>query len=741
MHTNRAQEMQYETQAIRETPRDVIDNDDEIDLSELLAFLFNARKLIIAVAAVITLLSIVYALVATPIYSSDVLIQVEEKKDAALGDLSSLFSEKSPTAAEIEILKSRAVIGSAIDQLRLDISATPVYFPLIGKFIASPGAGHKLAKPFLGMNSYAWGGEDIQVDRLDLDSSLVEKPLTLVAGENSAFTLLGPDDETVLSGEVGKAAERGGNGIFVSHLVANPGTRFHLVKRYRLDVINKLKDSLSVAEQGKGTGVIRMSMEHRDPKQLSAILSSIANGYVRQNVERVSQEAEQTLQFLDKQLPELKSSLDSAETQLNQYRTTVGSIDLDKEAQAMLDQYTDLEKRISELELKRTELSQKFTANHPAITALNEQIGKLRGELGKLDNQIRTMPEEEQKSVRLSRDVKVSNELYLELLNKAQEMRVVKAGTTGNVRIIDQAYVPITPVKPKKALVVIAGMLLGVMAGIFAAFLRRALNKGVDNPDVLEQKLGIPSFASIVHSDHQEKLSRRKGKEGEAPHQLLAFSDPSDLSIEAMRSLRTSLQFASMKAANNIIAITGPSPNIGKSFVSANLAAVLADSGKRVLLIDADMRKGHLHEYFGLKRTHGLSGVISGEIAFSDARLSVTEHLDFLSCGIVPPNPAELLMSENFSRLLKEFTPQYHSIIIDTPPVLAVTDASIIGRLAGVNFVVVRSGQHPLREIELTVKRLHQSGIGINGFVFNDVPIKSTGYGGSYTYQYQYNYK
>jgi tyrosine-protein kinase Etk/Wzc len=732
--------MQNEQQAVRDLPRDSINNEDEIDLSELAAFIFNARKLIAMVAGGITAIALLYAVMATPIYNSDVLIQVEEKAAGGLGELTSMFSEKSPTSTEIEILKSRAVVGAAIDQLRLDIEVSPIHFPLFGQVIARSYSGEGVRAPVLGMSSYAWGGEVIQVDRLDVDNMLVEQPLMLVIGEAGTFTLLGPEDEELLTGQAGIAAERNGNGIYISRMEANAGTRFKLVKRYRFDMVNKLREKLSISEQGKGTGVIRMSMEHRDPKELTAMLSAIANAYLRQNVERRSQEAEQTLQFLDTQLPTLKASLDTAETQFNQYRANVGSIDLNMEAQALLDHYTDLEKRISGLELKRTELGEKFTASHPAVVSLNEQIRRLRGELATLDNQLRAMPEEQQESVRLSRDVKVANELYLLLLNKAQEMRVIKAGTTGNVRIIDQAYTPISPIKPKKTLIVIAGVILGVMAGIFAAFLRRAFNKGVDNPEVLEQRLGISSFASIMHSDLQEKKDRRKDKD-DKPVQLLAFADPADLAIEAMRSLRTSLQFASLEAANNIISLTGPSPAIGKSFISANLSAVLADSGKRVLLVDADMRKGHLHDYFGLKRGLGLSGVISGDVKISEALVSINKHLDFLPAGIVPPNPAELLMSEQFVQLIRGLSEKYDSVIIDTPPILAVTDASIIGRYAGINFVVLRSGQHPMREIEVSIKRLRQNGVKINGFIFNDVPLKSHGYGSNYTYHYQYTYK
>lgn len=713
----------------------------EIDFSELLAFIYNARKLIIMVTVSITALAIFYVLMATPIYSSDVLIQVEDNEVGGLGDISSLFSEQRSTSAEIEILKSRSVLGSSIEQLHLDIAITPVYFPLFGKAVAQGHTGTGLASPLFGMNSYAWGAEVIQIDRLDVDGALMETPLTLVAGERGSYTLLGPDDEVLLTGEAGKAAVGGFNGIFVTRLVANPGARFNVIKLHQEEIIKELRSNLAVAETGKGTGVIRMAMEHHDPKQLAALLSSIANSYLRQNVERRSQEAEQTLQFLDTQLPQLKATLDSAETQFNQYRTTVGSVDLNMEAQALLDQYTDLEKRISTLELKRTELGEKFTASHPAILSLNEQIRRLRGELAVLDSQLRNMPQEQQESLRLSRDVKVANELYLLLLNKAQEMRVIKAGTTGNVRIIDQAYVPVNPIKPQKLLVMVAGVLLGVLAGIIAAFLRRAFNKGIDSPDVLEQRLGIASFASIMHSDNQEIVTRRKGF-GETDHvQLLAFTDPADLSIESIRSLRTSLQFASLGAPNNIIAITGPSPGIGKSFISANLAAVLADTNKRVLLIDADMRKGVLHEYFNRKRTYGLSGVISGDVTLDEAMVTVNETFDLLPCGIIPPNPAELLISERFTQLVDELSRHYDCVIVDTPPVLAVTDACIVGRMAGINFVVLRSGKHPMREIELTIKRLYQNGINVNGFVFNDIPLKSAGYGSHYSYHYQYSYK
>ncbi len=249
-------------------------------------------------------------------------------------------------------------------------------------------------------------------------------------------------------------------------------------------------------------------------------------------------------------------------------------------------------------------------------------------------------------------------------------------------------------------------------------------------------------YATIPHSNKQaelEGLARRK-KLGEGNEALLALVDKDDLALESLRSLRTSLQFASLDAANNIVSFCGPSPGIGKSFVSANLAAILADGGKRILLIDADMRKGHLHEYFGMKRGGGLSGLISGNIPLDQAiHRTSHEHLDLVPSGIIPPNPSELLMHERFHNVLHELAERYDLVIIDTPPILAVTDAIIIAKLCGLNFIILKSGTHPMPEIQQAVKRYSQNNIRPNGFIFNDVPLQHRGYG--YRYSYNYSYK
>lgn len=731
---------------LQSSPVDMVD--DEIDLREFLATLIESRWLIIFVMSIVAFAGASYALLATPIYSGDVLLQVESKSQGMSGleDLTSLFTGETPAEAEIEIIRSRSIIGAAVDQLHLDIDAKPRYVPVIGAAIAR--YFHKsggVEAPWWNMNRYAWGGERITVERLVVPDAYVDEPLTLVALDNGAFSLRGVNGESLLEGMTGQTAAANGLEIFVTELVARPGTDFRVTKRRHTQTINDLQGDLKVAEKGKKTGVIQLTLEgpHRDV--ITRTLDTISQLYLKQNVERRSEEAAKTLEFLQNQLPQVKGNLDAAEDRLNTYQSNRGSIDLPLETQAVLQKLAEVEKSLSEVELKRKELSQKFTDNHPSVVTLNRQREQFEAQRVELDTQIKSMPEEVQESVRLARDVKVANEIYLLMLQKAQEMNVIKAGTIGNVRILDTALVGDRAVKPKKVLVLALSVVLGALLGAVLAFVLKSLRRGVEDPDQLEQRTGLPVYASIPHSAKQTELTK-KTRKGEKFGRLLALEDNKDLAIESLRSLRTSLQFASMDAKNNVVAISGPSPGLGKSFISANLAYLLADAGKRVLLVDADMRKGHLHEYFHIKRGKGLSGAITGEVKPEEAtHATEVANLDFVPSGTVPPNPSELLMSERFQKLIQQYSERYDLVLIDTPPALAVTDATIVGRLASINFLVVRHGIHPMREIEEALKRFHRAGVKPKGFVFNDIPRSARAYGygkySKYAYHYQYEYK
>lgn len=717
-------------------------SEDEIDLSELIGTLIEAKWLISIIAGVFLVAGVFYALVATPIYQADAVLQIEEKSGGmpGLGDLSDMLATDALAATEIEIIKSRNIIGKAVDKLNLTINAQPDYLPIIGAAIARQHSGAEVSP---GMGSYARGGERIQLKRLVLSSYLIEDGVVLVTGKDQQYTLTDIDGEILLTGGVGEVASGNGVEVFISELVAREGVEFNLNQISRIEAINDLQEEIKVSEKGKKTGILRISLDGEDPALISRIIDSVANLYLRQNVERMSEEAESGLKFLQKQLPLIKDEMEAAEIELNSYRMSKSSVDLTLEAQSLLDRIITIEAQLAELEVKRADISKKYTDVHPIMITLVNHEAKLKEQLEKINSRAHGLPKTQQEILRLSRDVEVATTIYTQLLNKVQELKVAKAGTVGNVRIIDTALTAEKPIKPKKAMIVLLSLVLGIFLGIAVAFVRRAMNKGVEDPDSIEKNIGIPVYANIPLSIKQALLDKDVAA-GKAKHTILCEHDPKDQAIEGLRSLRTNLHFALLEAKNNIVMITGPAPGVGKSFVSTNFAHTIAQSEQRVLLIDADMRKGHINKEYDMTRSPGLSELITGEVDIKSAvRNTGFENVDVLTTGNMPPNPSELLMHENFEKYLGEFSKDYDLVLIDTPPLLAVTDAAVIGRLCGTTFVLLRYGVHSMAEIHAVTKRLRQNSIEPRGFVFNALqPRKGYGkygYGkyGNYNYEYK----
>lgn len=726
------------------------DDNDEIDLLGLFGTLIDHKWLIAAVTGAFMVAGVAYAVLATPVYQANALLQVEAKKNDLLGfsDVSSMLGKESPSATEIELIKSRAVIGKTVDNLKLDIVIQPMYFPVVGEFLArrfqskNPG---EIADPMLGLNSFAWGGESLKIFKLDLPDSQLGKKLTLTAGENGHYTLVDEDDNVLAASQAGQLFEQNGVAFQIEEMHANPGTRFRIIRNSRLTSILDYQEDLDVTERGKESGMIGLALESTDPNQAIKTLNEIAAIYVRQNVERTSAEAAQSLAFLKEQLPVVKKDLEKAGNALNEYQTRSKSVDITLETKAILDQIVGLDTSISELKLQQAEMDRKFTRQHPAYRALLTQIGELSSKQKSLASKVESLPSTQQELLSLTRDVEVGTAIYTQLLNKSQELDVMRAGTVGNVRLIDTADVNFfKPVKPKKALIVLVATLLGGFLAVALVLVRKALNRGLESPEAIEQ-LGLPVYASIPYSTLQkteeDKISRGRGRPGTGST-LLAVSHPTDLAVEALRSLRTSLHFAMHESDNNRLMISGPSPQVGKTFVSANLAVVIAQTGLRVLLIDVDMRKGYLHKVLGVSSDNGLSDILARRCDVTTAiHKTQIDNFDFVSRGQIPPNPSELLMHANFSALLEQASELYDLVILDTPPLLAVTDAAIVGRLSGTNLIVARYGLNPAKEIELTVRRFSQNGVAIKGAIFNGVEKKASNkYGYSDYGYYHYAY-
>ncbi|MEQ6341798.1 MAG: polysaccharide biosynthesis tyrosine autokinase [Gammaproteobacteria bacterium] len=720
------------------------EGDDVISLGEMIATALEYKWLMLAVTGLAVILGAGWLFISTPIYQADALLQIEGQKGvSALKELQPLMEEDSTSvSSQLEIIKSRMILGRVVDNLKLDIVATPAHMPVMGAAMARWHDGPVLAEPLFGEPKYAWGGELIKVESLEVPRPLLGMRLTLVAGDNGRYQLLDDHNAPLLQGAVGEPAVGKDMSLYISQLKARPGTHFILTRVSQEDAINRLRANFAVNERVKLSGIIEATLKGADATQTAVILNDIINAYVRQNVEYRSAEAANTLKFLETQLPILKKQSDAAEAAYNNYRQSRGSVDLDIETQGVLASLVDLDKETVKLQQERDLLRQNFTPDHPRIQATDSMLERLKSKRSLLNATVSRLPDTQQAVVRLKRDVEVSNRLYTELLNTAQQLRVSKAGTVGDARIIDQAVVSSHPVEPKGPLIMGISLLLGLLASIVIIWLLRSLRVVVEDPEKIEQQLSLPVYASVPHSKTEIALSRTL-KPGKGKGEMLAVDYPDDDAIESLRSLRATIHFALLDAAKGSILITGSRQGVGKSFISKNLGAVMAQSGKKVAIIDADLRKGHLHREFGMKRESGVSEFVSGSVSLNDIlKPTQVPGLTLITTGQMPPNPSELLMHPRFEELLQRISELHDIVIVDAPPILAVSDAAIIGRLTGATLLVARAGMHPIRELEQAVKRLNQAGVQVKGFVFNDLDTTRQRYRYGYKgYVYRYTYK
>lgn len=695
------------------------------------------RKFIAIVAACTLAAGSLYAFLWTPTYRADVLVQVDDDSGSGtlndkLGDLAALFQNKASADAEIELMRSRSVVGDAVARLHLDIDARPHYLPLVGASYARFASDDGLASAPFGLGSYAWGGERITVTAFDVPARQQNKSFTLIAQSGERYELQSPDGAIVLRGRVGETVTANSSAgpvkLTVTSLLARPGTRFDLKRSSTQRIVADLQKTLQIAEKTKQSGIIGMSLDGADAEGVTATVNTIATLYVQRNVDQKSAQAQQMLAFLGDQLPQLRADLDRAEARYNAFRAQNGAVDLEEQSKLLLQSIVDNRTKIIELQQQRADLVQRYTAMHPSVTAIDARIGELQRQSGDFEKRIGALPAVQQEAVRLLRDVKVSNDLYTSLLNSTQQLRVLKAGQLGNVRTVDYAVVPEKPVAPKKALAIALSALLGLMAGCALALGRRMFNRGLETPVEIESVIDLPVYAIISHSARQATLDT-SGRRTHTKPQVLASLAPNDVAIEGLRSLRTALQFGVLKQRNKVVMFTGPRPGIGKSFVSLNFAAVLAAGGERVLLIDGDMRRGNLYGLLALPRGPGLSELIGGAELDAVIRRAVLPNLDVVTGGALPAHPSELLMSERLANALDALRERYDYVIVDSPPVLAVTDAGLIGRHADATLLVVRHGCHTAAELSQTMRQLASAGVAMDGALLTDTPSRGTSYG------------
>lgn len=694
----------------------------ELDLARLLGELIDHRICIISITLFFTLCGILYALLASPVYLADALVQIEDKQqNSILKTLNQLTPERSSSAvAETQLLKSRMILGETVEALRLRDDITQVRLPLIGagwaKLTGQPAA-------------------TLTLDNLTLPRTPGKSAELILTAEDKGHYLLEGEGVSV-RGTVGVQLKHAGVEIVVRELSAPPGTQFRVRQRTQLEAINALNRQFSVVEQGKDTGILSLSLSGQDPVQIARVLNHITQSYLQQNIARQAAQDSQSLIFLQRQMPQVRGELDQAEERLNSYRKQRDSVDLTLEAKTVLEQIVNVDNQLNELTFREAEVSQHFKKDHPTYRALREKRETLEAERERLNKRVGAMPSTQQQILRLSRDVDSGRAVYLQLLTRQQELNISRSSAIGNVRIIDPAMTQPAPVKPRKAMIVVAMTLFGMFIASGGVLAKSALRRGINAPEQLEEE-GVSVYATLPHSAWLHSKTRignryffhycKRHKIVDVP--FLPIDRPLDNFVEAVRGLRTSLHFAMMDAENNILMFSGPSQDCGKTLVSTTLAALVTQVQQRVLFIDADMRKGYVHNIFNLRNDAGLSDVLSGKVAFHEAiQTYASGQFDVVTCGKYPPNPSELLMHERFQAFMHWASTQYDIVIVDTPPVLAVTDAALIGRIAATTLLVARFNVTSVREMAVCQRRLQQMGVNIKGAILNDVVKSAASY-------------
>ncbi|KWQ04189.1 tyrosine protein kinase [Acinetobacter harbinensis] len=714
--------------------------EDTIDLKELFFSLIAQWKLI-ALCMILSLICALLYLRTTPdTYAVDALVQVEDSKGASaalLGDLSSMMDQKSPAQAEIEILKSRLVLGTVIDRLHLDlkISATD------DSFWNRLSKRHQYDVVYSQQSArFKDNQKSFDIREFDIPSVFKDKALLLSFKQGNYSLTNSATDQVVFSAPLNQSSTlQSEYGLWKVAIYSQDqfDRRYMLQKQTLPAAMQSLLGNYSVAEKGKLTGVLGLNYQGHDKQHITQVLNAVLVAYNQQNIERRSAETAQTLGFLEAQLPKLKQQLDVAEREFNRFREKYNTVDVTKESELYLTQSVALETQKSELEQRVAEASAKYTAEHPVMQQMQAQVAAINKRIAALNGTLKRLPELQRQYLQLFREIEVKQQLYTGLLNSYQQLQISKAGEIGNVRIIDTAVEPIKPIAPKKLQILVLALFLGAFLGTLLALLRNMLRSGIKDSSQIENELDLPVYATVPRSTIQESRVQLLKKKKNIP--ILAVKNSDDIAIESLRSMRTAIHFALSSAKNNIIMISGPAPELGKSFISINLATILAQSQKRVLLIDADLRRGYMHKYFNYDTQPGLAEYLNGQQPLENiVRSTEVENLSIMSRGKSPSNPSELLGTAKFAEMLQDLSSQYDHILIDTPPVLAVTDGIIISQYAGVNLVIARYAKTQMKELELTINRFEQAGVKVNGFILNDIQREAGGYGYGYNYAYAY---
>lgn len=743
-------------------PQYSIGLEKEAHLTDYINVVLRRWKIVLLVFFLVFIAVTVKTLLTQPVYEAFATIEVRKaQKSGMMKELG--MDGESALSTEIEVLRSRSLAEDVARRMNLEWQVTESSAGLnlsIGEFVVTA--------PLPGL----------VVTLLDAQSFQLSDLSGRVLGKGEADTPLRLDGISLL--------------VSVNEGVA--GQRIVFERRAMAEIAGNIAQSLNVTEMGKGSNILRVSSQGTDPARVRDIVNILTEVYREMNISGKTQEAGKTVDFIASQLSGLQDVLNQSEQQLQEYKVQTGLVTLGPEGNSLVQKLVGLEQKQADMRLKRqrveyaisvlqsaiksggpltvptiedvpsiTESAAKladldaqkkgmlidFTESHPAVVEVQGQITRvreallstyqtmrqelllaerdLRKTIANFDAQLSNIPEAELELAKRTRVNTVNAELYTFLLQKQQEARIAQASTISNVQIVDPAVTPKVPVKPNKKKNLALGFILGLMLGVGLAFLLDYMDQTLKTTEDVKQKLGLNVFGIIPRipfADEDAKMPRKR---------LVTTLEPKSPVVESFRALRTNLNYLTGKEKHKVIMITSSLPNEGKSTISGNLAVVLSQTGAKVLLIGCDLRRPQLFEMFGQKNEPGLVNLLMNEDQAALRHLT-NPHLDFISAGTVPPNPAEILESGRMAKLIEKVRERYDYVVLDAPPVLPVTDAQILAPLADINLVVLEPCRVPEKAALRMVEALHSVNAKIAGVILNDKSGRGFRYYGNYGY-------
>jgi len=721
---------------------------EPIDIRDYLHVILK-RKWTIATFFIIVVLTVsVYSFTATPSYraSTRIVIETENPNLVSIQEVLSVDATRSDYyQTQYKIIESRNVAREVIRRLQLD--KHPEFVALTSTASSLKGWGvlnilDSLIDRIKALFAQSDKADPAKGVSEDIDSELVTefiKRIGVTPIRNSRLVDISMESEDP------QLAARMANVLVRTYIDRNMETKLQAAKdavKWLGDRINEERDKVEINENA----LVRY-------KENNQIITDFAGE--SENI------TAQKLATLNAQAAEAEAQRVTLQTRYNQAAALAKKPGMLNSIPDVLS--NDLVKEIKKMEVvlykRMSELKKKYGRNHPQMVALNSELADIRKrksiEIRSIINSLKNeynLAAAKEKSLKsalarqktetlslnkkavqygvLKRQAESSRQMYDLLMQRFKETSLTEEMKIGNIRIIDHAEKPTKPVKPRKKLNILLAMVIGLFTGIFLAFFLEYLDNTIKVPDDVKTHLGIPFLGPVP-------MFAARPPNPNSPNVVTVYS-PKAVASESFRGIRTSILYSSADSSPQTILVTSAAPGEGKTSCASNLAAVMAQSGGRILLLDCDMRRPRLHRTFGINPQVGLSSVLVKVGQLKNAiQPTGVENLDIIPCGPTPPNPSEILGSDQMRNLLNRLKKRYKRIIIDSSPVTAVTDSVILAKEADAVVLIVRAGETPRPSVKAALEQLAAVEANIIGAVLNSVQAERDGY---HHYQYYYYY-